>query len=122
MAKVLIVDDEQILADAYELVLTKAGYTVFIANRGDAGLMIVEKEKPDIILLDMLMPEMNGIDFMKALKEKSLLKQTKVLAFSNIENPEVVAAAKKLGVVDYLLKVDYTPREVTQLVTRLLKS
>lgn len=119
--KVLIVDDEQLIADAYELVLSKAGYKVFTADRGEAGLKIVEAEDPDIVLLDMLMPEMNGIDFLKILQEKKLLSGRKIIAFSNIENPEVVSAAKKMGVMDYLLKVNYTPKEVTELVTKLLR-
>lgn len=120
MAKVLIVDDEQILTDAYELVLSKDGHKVFVANRPKDGLDIAEKEHPDILLLDMLMPDMNGIEFLKALKAKKIKIQS-VLGFSNIENEEVVSAAKKLGVKDYLLKVNYTPRQVAELVIKLTK-
>lgn len=118
---VLIVDDEVVLSTAYELALSKAGFTVYVAERGQQGLELVEKHHPQLILLDMLMPEMNGIDFLNTLREKKLLKTTKVIAFSNIDNPEVVTAAKKAGATDYLLKVNYTPHEVTELVAKLLK-
>lgn len=119
MAKVLVVDDEKLLTDAYEIVLKKARHTVYIANDPNEGLELASKHKPDIILLDMLMPTMNGIEFMKQLKAKKL--SSRVYAFSNIENPEVVTAAKKMGVKDYLLKVDYTPHQVAQLVDALMK-
>lgn len=118
---VLIIDDEVVLSTAYELALSKAGFTVYVAERGQQGLELVEKHHPQLILLDMLMPEMNGIDFLNTLREKKLLKTTKVIAFSNIDNPEVVTAAKKAGATDYLLKVNYTPHEVTELVAKLLK-
>lgn len=119
MAKVLVVDDEKLLTDAYEIVLKKARHQVYIANDPNEGLELASKHKPDIILLDMLMPTMNGIEFMKQLKAKKI--SSRVYAFSNIENPEVVAAAKKMGVKDYLLKVDYTPHQVAQLVDSLMK-
>ncbi len=121
MHTVLIVDDERILTDAYELSLTKAGFKVFIANAPEDGIDIAVKEKPEVIVLDMLMPQMNGIEFLKALKKKMQLGKTKVLAFSNIENESVVQAAKKLGVVDYLLKVNYTPHQLADLIEMELR-
>ena len=121
MLNVLIVDDERILTDAYELSLTKAGFKVFIANAPEDGIDIAVKEKPEVIVLDMLMPQMNGIEFLKALKKKMQLGKTKVLAFSNIENESVVQAAKKLGVVDYLLKVNYTPHQLADLIEMELR-
>ena len=120
MKKILIVDDEQIIVDAYELVLTKAGYHVLTAPNGRIAVELVQNEQPDLMLLDMLMPEMNGIEVLKRLKKAKLLSNMKVIAFSNIENPEVVAAAKKFDIEDYLLKVDYTPHQVVDLVKRTL--
>ncbi len=80
----------------------------------------VLKHHPQVILLDMLMPEMNGIEFLQALQPKNL-PRTKVCVLSNIENPEIIAAAKKLGAVDYLLKVNYTPYQIADLVKDLVK-
>ncbi len=120
MAKVLIVDDEKILTTAYELVLSKDRHKVFIANRPQDGLDLVAQEHPDVLLLDMLMPDMNGIEFLKALRKKKL-KVPVILGFSNIENEEVIRAAKKLGIKEYLLKVNYTPRQIADLVATLAK-
>ncbi len=117
---ILVVDDEKVLSDAYEIVLKKAGFTVFVANDGLEAVTLAESEKPRVMLLDMLMPEMNGIDVLKKLKDKKVLDTITVIAFSNIENPEVISAAKKLGVKNYLLKVDYTPHQVVDLVKSLI--
>lgn len=121
MAKVLIVDDEKLLTDAYEIVLENAGYTVFVANDPAEGLVLAENENPNIILLDMLMPEMNGVEFLEALNKKKHSTKTKVVVFSNIENSDLEKAARKLGAIDYLLKVNYTPHEVADLVASILK-
>lgn len=122
MAKVLVVDDERVLTDAYHMVLERAGHEVYVANHPAAGLDLVKEKRPDIILLDMLMPDMNGVDFLKQLAKDDLLNKTTVLAFSNIENPEVMNAAKKLGAREYLLKVDYTPHQVVELVDRIMSN
>lgn len=120
MTKVLVVEDETVLADAYKIVLEKAGYDVYVAYRGQQGLELAATHKPNVILLDMLMPEMNGIDFLKELKPKQL-PHTKVCVLSNIENPEIMKAATKLGAVDYLLKVNYTPYQIADIVDKLIK-
>ena len=69
----------------------------------------------------MLMPEMNGIDFLQILKYKKKIGLYKIIAFSNIENPELMKAAKKLGVKDYLLKVEYTPHQLEKYIANLVK-
>lgn len=119
MKKILIVDDERVLTDAYDMAFTKAHFTVFVANEPDKGLELAEKEHPDVILLDMLMPSMNGIEFLKELKKRKVSRSA-VFGFSNIENEDVVNAARKMGVVDYLLKVNYTPRQIAELIQAYL--
>ena len=120
MTKVLIVEDEVTLADAYRFALQKAGYEVLVAYGANDGIELAKKHKPQLILLDMLMPDKNGIEFMQEIKPKNM-KGTNVCILSNIENPDVVAAAKKLGAVDYLLKVDHTPYEIAEVVKTLTK-
>ncbi len=120
MTRVLVIEDEVVLADAYKIVLAKAGYDVFIAYNATDGIALARQHKPHVILLDMLMPDMNGIELLQELKPKSL-PNTKVCVLSNIENPDIIKAAKKLGAVDYLLKVNYTPYQISELVAELSK-
>lgn len=122
MAKILIIDDEELMIAPYEMVLSKAGHTVITTPHASEGLEIADKEKPDIIIVDMLMPEMNGIDFLQILKYKKKIGLYHIIAFSNIENPELVQAAKKLGVKDYLLKVEYTPYQLADLINDIQKT
>jgi two-component system alkaline phosphatase synthesis response regulator PhoP len=118
MITVLLIDDEELLTSAYELGLTKAGLRVVTAKTGAEGLLLTQSEKPDIILLDMLMPEMNGIEFLENIKAKKQHGRYKIFGFSNIENPEVINAAKKLGIQDYLLKVEFTPKQLADFITQ----
>ena len=121
MTKVLIVDDEDLLTTAYRMGLEKAGFKVFTANRSNIAIELLQREKVDFIFLDMLMPDMNGIEFMKKINKDGLSKGAKIIAFSNIENPAVVSACKKLGAIDYLLKVNYTPAQTAEYIKGLIK-
>jgi DNA-binding response OmpR family regulator len=120
MTKILIIEDEVVLADAYKFVLKKSGYDVYVAYRAPEGLELAKQHNPHLIILDMLMPDMNGIEFLQALQPKKL-PHTKVCVLSNIENPEIMSAAKKLGADDYLLKVNYTPYQMTEVIETMLK-
>lgn len=122
MAKILIVDDEELMIAPYEMVLTRAGHKVIATSHASDGLEIADKEKPDIILLDMLMPEMNGIDFLEILKYKKKIGLYYIIAFSNIENPDLVRAAKKLGAKEYMLKVEYTPHQLAEHIAEIVKT
>jgi len=121
MKKILIVDDEKLLTDAYRMVLVRAGYDVKVANDPRKGLELAALGKPDLIFLDMLMPDLNGVEFVKELNAKKLAHKPLIVAFSNIDNPEVIAAAKKIGAAKYLLKVDYIPRQLAEIAHDLLK-
>ena len=122
MAKILIIDDEELMIAPYEMVLSNAGYKVLTTPRASEGLEIIDKEKPDVVLLDMLMPEMNGIDFLQILKFKKKIGMQHIIVFSNIENPELVRAVNTLGVKDFLLKVEYTPHQLAEYIANILKS
>lgn len=120
MAKVLVLEDEQVLADAYDLVLTKLGHKVTVFTNAQDAIKIIKSKTFDALLVDMLMPHMNGVDFLKVLKSEKV-KIPLIIAFSNIENPDVMSAAKKLGAKHYLLKVDYTPHQIGDFISSELK-
>lgn len=120
MAKVLIVEDERPLAHAYEVVLEQAGFKVLIATEAEAAIAVAQREQPDVILMDVMMPEVNGLEMLKRLDPAKNLPHTKILALSNVEAQEVIDEALKLGADDYLRKVDYTPHQVVEAVKRQL--
>lgn len=120
MAKVLIIEDDAILQGAYTTVLTMEGFTVDSAPDGQEGLRKAQADEPDIILLDMLMPNMNGIDFLKMYDLKNKHPNTKVIVFSNISIPESMKEAMQLGAVKYLTKASFTPKEMVATIKDLL--
>lgn len=119
--KILIVEDEKILRDMYAQKFSRAGLKVLSAVDAKEGLEITKKEKPDLILLDILLPKENGIFFLKKLREDPEIAQSEVVAFSNFDDPEAREEAEKLGVKSYLIKTDYTPREIVEKVKEYLK-
>jgi len=120
IAKVLVVEDDSDIRAAYVYALTKAGFEVLEAPDGNAAMQLFERQRPDVILLDMLMPGMSGLDFLRETKASARFPAMKIIALSNIDTARVVQEAKGLGVDDYHIKVDMTPHQMVQLVQRYL--
>lgn len=122
MKKILIIEDEKILAEMYKEKLEMSGFKVLLAENCEKGLELVKKEKPDLILLDILLPgEENGISFLKKLKENSEASQISIIAFSNYDDPKIKKEAILFGAKEYLIKTDYTPKEIVEKVKKYLK-
>jgi CheY-like chemotaxis protein len=122
MAKILIVEDEKLLNEAYELVLKKEGYEVFKAFNGEEALKIVPKSKPDLILLDLRMPKMDGVDFLKELKPADNYPKMKIIIFSNYDEQKEIDQAFEYGATRYILKAWSSPTELTKVVKETLNS
>jgi len=121
MKKILLVEDEKILAEMYRDKFTQAGFEVFLAFEAKEGLKLAEKEKPDLVVLDILLPKENGITFLTWLRKKSETSLISVVAFSNYDDPETKREAFRLGVKDYLIKTNYTPQEIIEKIKNYLK-
>lgn len=119
MAHILIIEDDAILQNAYHTVLSMEGFEVDAAPDGLEGLKLAQEKKPDLVLLDMLMPNMNGLQFLK-LFEPLKHPETKVIVFSNIMAPEDVKQAMELGAVKYLTKATFTPKEMVSTIKEVL--
>lgn len=119
MAKVLIVEDDKDIRTAYVYAMTRAGMEVTEASDGTQAVALVEQVRPQVILLDMLMPGMSGLDFLKQTNVLQKYPDTKVIAFSNIETPRVISEAKELGVSEYILKVDMTPHDMVEKINQV---
>ncbi len=118
--KILLVEDEKILAEMYREKFTQAGFEVFLAFESKEGLKLTKKEKPDLIVLDILLPRENGIAFLGRLRKDEEIASIPVVAFSNYDDPETKKQALQLGAKDYLIKTNYTPSEIVTKVKQLM--
>ena len=114
--KVLVIEDDDIIREIYAMKFELEGFPVAAAENGKVGLEIVDEFNPEVILLDMMMPVMGGLEFMRAINDR-MAKLPHVIVFSNISAPSQVDSVMKLGAKTYWTKSDYTPdRVVTELV------
>jgi len=121
MKKILIVEDEGILAEMYRDKFSQAGFEVYLTFDAKDGLNLAKKEKPDLIVLDILLPKENGIVFLSWLRKELEISTIPVVVFSNYDDPEIKRQAAKLGVKDYLIKTNYTPQEIVEKIKEYLK-
>lgn len=119
MPTILVVEDEPMLQEAYKHVLTFKGYTVFTADNGLEGLERLEAERPDIILLDVLMPRLDGIGFLQRADIPNRYPGTKVIACSNLSDQITAGKLAKLGTDRQVLKSDLSPTQLVALVEEL---
>ena len=120
MKKILIIEDEKILGEMYRDRFSQAGFDVALAVSAEEGMEAVPKVKPDLILLDILLPRANGVGFMEWLKKQKEFSSILVVAFSNYDEPTTKKEAFRLGVKDYLIKTNYTPSEIVARIKQLL--
>jgi len=117
----LIVEDEEVLQRALYLLFHDAGYTIASATDGATAFEMVERLKPDIILLDLILPKMSGFDFLKNIKAIDALKNIPVIVLSNLGDDDDIAKARALGAMDYFVKADTDLASLSQKVSQIFK-
>ncbi len=120
--KVLLVDDDSALRKLYTIELSGRQYTVTEAVDGQDGVDKAKSEKPDLILMDIMMPKLDGIAALSKMKADPEVKAIPVIMLTNFGQESLVQQAFALGAVDYLLKYKVTPAEMAEKVTQVLKS
>ena len=118
--KILLVEDEKILSAMYQDKFTEAGFEVSATFEAKEGLKLAKKEKPDLIVLDILLPRENGVYFLTELRKDLEISSIPVVVFSNYDDPETKKKSIQLGAKEYLIKTNYTPSEVVAKVKQLL--
>ena len=121
MSKILIIEDEVILLSIITDKLRNEGYEVEVATNGEEGLKKAKETNPDLILLDLVMPKMNGFEFIAVLKEDPDVGNTPIIVLSNSGYAVEIEKLKVLGVEDYLVKANFSPQEVMEKVARHLE-
>ena len=110
--KILFIEDEEILIDLLQKKLGQAGYNVDIARDGEEGLKKMKEDKPELILLDIIMPKKGGFEVMEDMGKDPELKDIPVIIISNSGQPVEIDRAQKLGAKDWLVKTEFDPQEV----------
>ena len=118
--KVLIIEDEVILLDLLSKKLSREGYEVKTTQNGKEGMLMMEKEVPDLVLTDIIMPEKDGFTVIAEMKQNELLRNVPIIIISNSGQPVDLDKARSLGVSDWLIKTEFDPQEVIEKVKQIL--
>ena len=120
MKKIIIIDDDKDLQEVYKLNFEMAGYEVMQEFDGLEGISHIVDTKPDLILLDITMPNMDGFDFLKAMKENTSI-DIPVIVCSNLSDKETYSKAVAAGALGVIVKVDYSGKQLVEKVGHILK-
>lgn len=120
--KVLIVDDEKGILKMYQERLSMEGMEVITASNGEEGISIAKSQKPNIILLDIIMPKFNGLDVLKKLKSEPETKDIPVFLLTNLPAECSGDKAKELGAAGYLVKAEYEPKMLVNVINGVINS
>lgn len=120
MKTILCIEDEQALQKAMGDILTSEGYKSISALNGEIGLQLAKKEKPDLILLDLILPKKDGFEVLQALKEDKETENIPVIVLTNLEQMKDIDRVIKLGGTNYLIKSNYTLEEVLRKIKKAL--
>jgi DNA-binding response OmpR family regulator len=118
--KIAIIEDDSAIAQMYRMKFEAEGFTVETAENGVLGLELIQEMQPDMVLLDLMMPEMNGDEVLKHMREQPWGASIKVIILTNMGEQEAPAIIKDLRVEAFIVKADMTPRQVAELVKKHL--
>ncbi len=117
---ILLVEDEQQIAKAYTEHLTRQGFVVTHAIDGIQGLEKMKQKKPSLVLLDIIMPRLDGVEMYKKMQEDKTLKDIPVMILTNLSDAHKLSEAISLGVTDYLIKSDWSLEDLTTAIKKKL--
>ncbi|MCA9325564.1 response regulator [Candidatus Saccharibacteria bacterium] len=119
--KIVIVEDNADLAAIYKTRLEAIGYTCFIGYNGITGLYFIQKELPDLVLLDLMIPDIAGDKVLETIRKSDWGRDIKVLVISNLNESEAPAGLRQLGIEDYIVKANMTDDMLDQFVNNVLR-
>lgn len=119
--KVLIVEDDNMISNMYKIRLEQEGHAVVVADNGSQGIEYAAREKPNIILLDVMMPQIDGFSVLQELRLKEEFKDTPIIMLTNLGTSEDIEKGEKFGATEYLVKSNLTPAQVAEMVAKYNK-
>jgi DNA-binding response OmpR family regulator len=119
--KILVVEDDKFLRELITQKLAREGYDVKEAVDGEEGVIKVKEEKPDVILLDLILPGIDGFEVLAKIKEDPEVENIPVVILSNLGQRDDVERGLKLGAVDFLIKAHFTPGEIIEKIEKIIK-
>ncbi len=120
MKRILIVEDEEIMIDLLQRKLKAHGYEVLVARDGEEGLRLIKAEGPDLIIMDLVMPKMDGFMVMEEIQKDEGLKKIPLIVISNSGQPVELGRVKDLGAKDWLIKTEFNPQELVEKIKNQL--
>jgi two-component system response regulator VicR len=121
MAKILLVEDDFFIAEIYMRSLQKAGFEVVSAATGSQAVEMIAKEKPDLVLLDIMLPDFDGFEVLERVNKQKLETRLPIIMVSNLGDDESISKATGLGADDYMVKANITPQDIVARVKQTLK-
>lgn len=118
--KILVAEDEAMISTMYKTRLEADGFEVLLASNGSEALAIAEKEKPDLILLDVIMPQLDGFAVLDKIKGDPKTKKTPILLITNLGTDEDKKKGEAKGAADYIVKANFTPDQISEKVKKYL--
>ena len=118
---ILIVEDDKFLRELIVQKLSKEGFNASEAIDGEEGIKKIKEEKPQLVLLDLILPGIDGFEVLSRMREDPTVSSTPVIILSNLGQKEDVEKGLKLGAVDYLIKAHFTPGEIIEKIRNILK-
>lgn len=119
-AKILLVDDDEFLLDMYSLKFKEAGFAIEVAMSGQDALDKLKKNTYDVVLLDIVMPVLDGFEVLQRMRKEKIGENAMVIVLSNLGQKEDIERGLQLGAVDYIIKAHFTPKEVVDKVNQHL--
>jgi len=119
--KILIIEDEATLQKALQEILLQEGYEVISALDGKRGLELVRSEMPDMILLDLILPKMDGFEVLEAIKKDEKVKEIPIIILTNLGSVEDVQRALDLGATNYMVKADYNLSDIVDKIKKIIE-
>lgn len=120
MKKILLVEDDPFLIDIYGTKFKESGFELEIVSDGSEVISKAKEMKPDVVVLDIVLPQMDGWEVLKGLREEESLKDLKIIILSNLGQKEEVEKGIAMGAISYLIKAHYTPSEVVEEIKKII--